>query len=743
MPEDKKIMLSTDELIREIISCDSFLKSDELFKKTFSLSTPHSRAKTLECILSPEFYSENSDLFEEPKIEGRILTDLLQAKRGKNAVIGLRYTLAERIADHFSLQKNALSFFSMIFDKDALNPGFALRGLVRIEKILRSEPENLIDRIRPNSKQSVIDDLYEKDVKLDVMRKAFLYLFHKERYAEFFWWLFIFSVLQEDILLLYDNLPVTQYAQMMSYFATVDKDLELLRRKPLVNVRFDDFWNIRRKLVETAHGEIIITGSCIKEAFDRSHERSISECLKKSIEAGNLTKISVLLTDPIIFDDDGKCGDPISDIQSTINSLENGFYSLCEEKGVELYVYFLPLLQVDHSVITDEFMLFRSNKLWNYTRKFKGSYTCHVADYYTCEDSEYLAHLEYLEAIMENSTIIYPDMDINDNEDELFKARNLHMEWRKHLRAKGYTHIRFYKLYEKQIQSYVKSTWYASEERNIQLIPFGKIQTYDDFYNPGNLLDDDSQNVLLPYIRETERLFTEAIKKHDRSERSYCHIYPSLDLGFPNNVRRLAGGFATGMLVTWQCGIDIVPVDATVNVCTSSVFKLDRFDETYLNDNDAFYRKIDDYARTAGAWLGYSFSFTSGNHFLLIAKDESDGSYYLVLHSSANELKHSYMGLYPVEGNWYSNKIKNIKSENSNRYFRYLKDEDARYFIQMTKNFQTYNEQNLSLSQSEHLLSRLALRFPSFPLMASRFIFLKSEKIISRLIWEEAKERFA
>lgn len=79
----------------------------------------------------------------------------------------------------------------------------------------------------------------------------------------------------------------------------------------------------------------------------------------------------------------------------------------------------------------------------------------------------------------------------------------------------------------------------------------------------------------MPYIQETERLFTEAIKKHDQSENSGCHIIPSLDLGFPNNVQRLAGGFATGMLVAWQCGLDMVPVDATVNICTSSVYKLD------------------------------------------------------------------------------------------------------------------------------------------------------------------------
>lgn len=57
-----------------------------------------------------------------------------------------------------------------------------------------------------------------------------------------------------------------------------------------------------------------------------------------------------------------------------------------------------------------------------------------------------------------------------------------------------------------------------------------------------------------------------------------------------------------------------------------------------------------------------------------------------MLHSSANELKKSYMGLYPVEGNWYANEIKIIEGKGG-RYFRYLKDAEARHFIRMAQNF--------------------------------------------------------
>ena len=86
-----------------------------------------------------------------------------------------------------------------------------------------------------------------------------------------------------------------------------------------------------------------------------------------------------------------------------------------------------------------------------------------------------------------------------------------------------------------------------------------------------NLLNDSTQKMLLPYVKETERLLDGLVKKYD--EYGEAHIFPSLDIGFPNNVLRLAGGFATGMLVVWKSGTPLVPVDTTVNVCSSSYYE--------------------------------------------------------------------------------------------------------------------------------------------------------------------------
>ena len=272
-----------------------------------------------------------------------------------------------------------------------------------------------------------------------------------------------------------------------------------------------------------------------------------------------------------------------------------------------------------------------------------------------------------------------------------------HAGWREYIEKRGYKNIRLHKLYEKQLIEYATSTWSymgdfeMSSSRHDHLTNINRTE---------NMLNDDTQKTLIPFLEETRKLFDKAIEKHGHPDNidGYSIIVPSLDLGVPNNTQRLAGGFATGLLVAWKCAIDIVPIDATVNVCTSSVFKIDRnrvhqewFDGK--KGNESFSLFVQQLSKKASKSRGYSFSFDSGNHFLLIAKDKKTEEYYLVMHSSANELKKSYMGLYPVENNWYSNKIKTVYNKDNTRYFRYLKDVEARYFIQMAHNFKGYNEQ--------------------------------------------------
>lgn len=101
----------------------------------------------------------------------------------------------------------------------------------------------------------------------------------------------------------------------------------------------------------------------------------------------------------------------------------------------------------------------------------------------------------------------------------------------------------------------------------------GPLKEFNDLFKAEHLLNDATQRILLPYIKRTGQLIHHLVKLYDKD--GHAMTFPSLDLGIPNNKLRLAGGFATGMMVYWQCGTPLVFVDATVNVCSSSYYELD------------------------------------------------------------------------------------------------------------------------------------------------------------------------
>lgn len=531
-----------------------------------------------------------------------------------------------------------------------------------------------------------------------VIEKTLRYLYRKKRFGEAIWWTFMLLLFQEHILYFYKQLPRTQYVQILTELSQLLNDrYGALINSQVSEVSEENFWPLRELLLNTAHGHIYLAGPSLMDAFDNhSNPHSIVDAVQSAILSHNLTEISILLTDPEWFDSN-KSGYPKRDIYRAVETLQEVFYRLCEDHGVQLSIYFLPLINIDHVILTDEFMAFRSTKLWTADRKYKGAFCLYLADGGDPAVSEYVAHKNYLDALIKNCTKINPQMDVDARRYSLplGSAKSMHLKWRELLLNEKYEHVKHYKLYAKQLDSFVARSW------NEGIIPgrifYGNnyIKTPEDLFKYENLLgadNNESQKVLLSYLTETQTLFNEVIKKHDSSEYSYASIYPSLDLGFPNNVQRLAGGFATGMLVTWNCGIDIVPIDATVNVCTSSIFKLQNFDASVLRNPQEYTESLRQLFVDISIDRGYSFSFTTGNHFFIIAKDAQSDNYYLVLHSSANELKNSYMGLYPVENNWYSDKWK-MQTHPNGRYLRYLKDDDARHFIEMAHHFEQYNEE--------------------------------------------------
>lgn len=476
-----------------------------------------------------------------------------------------------------------------------------------------------------------------------------------------------------------------------------------------------DFVKIRNTLIQEAEGDIILAGQSLENAFDvREDNESIVTNLKKNKKIKN---IDIFLTDPIMFDasTELEVGDtPISRISSTMHTI---LYNISDalEKGQSMNIYFIPLVQLDHMVFVNDILLLRHTLLWTNDSHYKATpLICRkveessTLDRTIVKSAMYNVYKEYIDKLKSDSMVIEIKQHGNSVNHETL-AKKYHRSWRARLyelrssgRLKG--RIEMHKLYRTQLISDIHSTWdprfrsFSSEinwgDEGIHGFFFpdseGKIDTPEKLYDEKNLLNDSTQKMLLPYVKETERLLDGLVKKYD--EYGEAHIFPSLDIGFPNNVLRLAGGFATGMLVVWKSGTPLVPVDTTVNVCSSSYYE---FPISALNGRSiqtVFNSKIiNDIITNGSVNEGLAFSFNTGNHFLLLSRGRESGNYYLVLHSSAKQYKDSFLGLYPKPNNWYFDFVKPYEDKVSGRYINYLKDTEAQRFISIARSL---NEQN-------------------------------------------------
>lgn len=212
-------------------------------------------------------------------------------------------------------------------------------------------------------------------------------------------------------------------------------------------------------------------------------------------------------------------------------------------------------------------------------------------------------------------------------------------------------------------------------------------------------LNDNTQKEILKHLEVTSKLLTRVSSELSGKTKESV-IYAMPDLGIAQNGTRMLGGFYTGACYTWDSDVQFIPVDATVNVCGTTIYKLKdkitpkefqkRLDKV-MNDRNTYIK----YANThlpkqlldsidINDSTKFFWNYNVGNHFAILAEQVSDDSeiskgQYMIVHASAIELKKDNLkyGLYPVEGNWYYDDIQTIYDEETNRYLRYIVGDKA------------------------------------------------------------------
>ena len=373
-------------------------------------------------LLIPAYYFESSPAREQ-------FLQKIQETNGLSCLMNAKYAHSGIKADLREISNELLSptgynKFLQGTHNDFINEYY------KSEQLCTDIPEEIRDHLSKS---------YEPGSPEDYVIRELQFLYSKKEYGEFFWWLLLKALLQPSANLLLDRMPHnTQYRTIFDWLPSPTKHQFL--HSQIAEIEEDHFWNLRQKLIRSARGHLIIAGPSLMDAFNPSAplNKCVVDSIKEGVNAKQLEKLSIILTDPILFESCESCSQPILDTSWAVTTIEDSLYDLFERNQIELHIYFLPMLQIDHAVITDEFLAMRSTKLWTKEREFKGAFVLYLSDCYIKASSEYRAHKKYLQTIMEYSIEIYPDVDTDTNILGDGSARSRHMQWRKRLRDKNY-----------------------------------------------------------------------------------------------------------------------------------------------------------------------------------------------------------------------------------------------------------------------------------------------------------------
>ena len=227
-------------------------------------------------------------------------------------------------------------------------------------------------------------------------------------------------------------------------------------------------------------------------------------------------------------------------------------------------------------------------------------------------------------------------------------------------------------------------------------------------------LNDNTQKEILKHLEITSKLLSKVGTELSGTQKESM-IYAMPDLGIAQNGTRMLGGFYTGACYFWNSDIPFVPIDTTVNVCGTTVYRLKQKITTqeFKKRLDAIITNRETYLKYANTHLPsqilnsidlektdkFYWNYNVGNHFVILAEQKEEKSelpkgQYMIVHASAIELKKDNLkyGLYPTEGNWYYDDIQTIYDDKENRYLRYIYGKKAVEFSELANILQKINK---------------------------------------------------
>lgn len=465
------------------------------------------------------------------------------------------------------------------------------------------------------------------------------------------------------------------------------------------------FHHTRRFLTEMLEiKKLTLVGASLYQAFDQlakdgDSPKYIGDIIKNRLENVNdkLTKIEIFITDPMLLDE---IREPTIGSESPLRRIERTLINIPKlveniAPGKSLSIFFIPLLQLDHLVMTDDFLIMRNTLLWTShsvgSNEYRGSWM--LFEKKNTTPSMYVAYNKYLTTLKANSIILSGEKIFDENRHIKLNslALQLHYDFKKRIHKLKHDNVKIFKVYRNQLISHLSSTWEDELRtsnkdftwKNEDDVFFSNNCQHQSFQSLWTKKHDKTQGILKEYIQDTEKALDEIVKNYDRE--GFAKIIPAFNLGLPSSKIILEGGFPSGCVVLWKCGTPIVPIDSILNVCTSSYCEISS--EVVNNFNEKSLRNILITAHN----LGYLGNFNIGHHFIILAKSKMTGKHYLILHSSSSQYDEHSLGLYPKKNSWFYNNIKEKIFSDGKRKIRYIKDNDALKYINIAQSIEVHN----------------------------------------------------
>ena len=141
------------------------------------------------------------------------------------------------------------------------------------------------------------------------MVRKLQFLYAEKQYAEFSWCLLLWALFQREVT------PLSRIMRADMQYTTIVEILSPAMRDHFLHAQMTEiceeatFWSLRKNLIRSAKGHLIIAGPSLMEAFNLAEkEKCIVNEIREAVNTKCLERLSIVLTDPIIFDQHEKCG---------------------------------------------------------------------------------------------------------------------------------------------------------------------------------------------------------------------------------------------------------------------------------------------------------------------------------------------------------------------------------------------------------------------------------------------------